>query len=79
MLVETEVTDIPPAQILKEKRISLTLHMFKPGAEEQPGTVQPAGMPKAAAGDPKPANLKAATMDTCSCRAPVKISTFSGL
>lgn len=46
MFVETEVTDIPPALILKEKGISLPLHIFRPGAEEQTGAVQPAGMPK---------------------------------
>lgn len=46
MFVETEVTDVPPALILKEKGISLTLHIFRPGAEEQTGAVQPAGMPK---------------------------------
>lgn len=79
MLVETEVTDIPTALILEGKGISLTLLVFKPGAEEQTGAVQPAGMPRAAARDPKPANLKAATRDACSCRAPVNTSIFAGL
>lgn len=82
MLVETVVTDITTSLILKGKVTSLTLHEFTPGAEEQAGALQPAGMPKAEGKpgtDLKPANLKSATMDGCCCRAALKASVFSGL
>lgn len=57
MLVETEVTDITTSLILKGKVTS----EFTPGAEEQAGALQPAGMPKAEGKpgtDLKPANLR---------------------
>lgn len=83
MLVEIEVTDITTPLILKRKVTSLTLHVFAPRAEEQAGTLQPAGMPKAEGkpgADLKPAKLRSATMEgCCCCRAALKASVFSGL
>lgn len=69
MLVDTEVTDIPPALISKGKGEFHFSHLcVQTWTEEQTGAVQPAGMLKAA-GKPgknlKPANLKTATLDGC--------------